>query len=297
MILFPNISPEIFSIHIGSFEFALRWYALSYIFGFIIALFLMKYSLRRRYLWANSEPPMTEDQADSILTYLIIGVIIGGRIGYVLFYNFDFYLSKPVEIVKIWDGGMSFHGGFLGVIMAVLIYCYINKLDTWSVADMIALSTPPGLMLGRLANFINAELWGRETAMPWGVVFPGDRAQACTYSRESLCARHPTQLYEALFEGLILFMILFVLVRAGALCRSKLITGSFFLGYGISRFFVEFFRVPDPQFFSNDNPYGFAYSIGSHGVTMGQALSIPIVFVGVILFSQSFKSLPETKRS
>ena len=240
---------------------------------------------------------MTLDQADSILTYLIIGVILGGRIGYVVFYNLSFYLSQPLEIIKIWDGGMSFHGGFLGVIVAVFLYCYSNKLDLWSIADMIAMSTPPGLMLGRIANFINAELWGRETAMPWGVVFPGDRAQSCVYQTDGLCARHPTQLYEAFFEGLLLFIFLFVLARTGAFRRPKLITGSFFMGYGISRFFIEFFRVPDPQFFSYDNPFGFAYSIGSYGVTMGQTLSIPIALFGVVLFVQSFKSLPGTKHS
>ena len=238
---------------------------------------------------------MTLDQADSILTYLIVGVIIGGRIGYVFFYNLNFYLMQPLEIIKIWDGGMSFHGGFLGVVIAVLIYCYTNKLDLWSIADMIAMSTPPGLMLGRLANFINAELWGRETTMPWGVIFPGDRAQTCAYYTNGLCARHPTQLYEAFFEGLVLFILLFVLARSGAFCRPKLISGSFFIGYGVSRFGIEFFRVPDPQFFSNDNPYGFAYAIGSYIVTMGQALSIPIVFFGLIFVIQSFKTLPRTK--
>lgn len=295
MIIFPNIEPEIFSIHIGSFEFALRWYALSYILGFFIALLLMKYTLRRQYLWVNNEPPMSEEQADSILTYLIIGVILGGRLGYVFFYNFNYYLTKPFDIVKIWDGGMSFHGGFIGVILAVIIYCYINKLNLWSAADMVAISTPPGLMLGRVANFINAELWGRETVMPWGIVFPGERAQACVKAAEGFCARHPTQLYEALFEGLILFIVLMFMVRKGAFFRPRLITGSFFLGYGISRFLIEFYRVPDPQFFSNENPYGFAFSLGSYGVTMGQSLSLPLIFLGIILCIKSARISPEAK--
>ena len=139
---------------------------------FICALVIMKFFIVRAKLWKSSEPPITTEQADNLLTYLIIGVIFGGRLGYVLFYNFGYYTSHPLDIFRVWDGGMSFHGGFLGVIVAVYYYALVNRLALWSLADLIALASPPGLFFGRLANFINAELWGSPTTLPWGVVFP-----------------------------------------------------------------------------------------------------------------------------
>ncbi len=279
---FPAISPEIFSVNFFGFNLALRWYAVSYIAGFFCAIILMKYFLRRAFYWADNNPPMTPDQADSLLTYLILGVIIGGRLGYVIFYNIEFYLFNPLGVIRIWDGGMSFHGGFLGVIFSAFFYCRFNRIAIWPSADLIALATPPGLFFGRLANFINAELWGRPTDAPWGVIFPGDRAKDC-YGIITECARHPSQLYEALLEGLILFVVLFVMSSMGALRRPKLITGTFAFGYGTSRFFVEYFRVPDPQFFSDQNPYGYAYEVFGYGATMGQMLSLPMIFVGLLL--------------
>ena len=289
MIPFPDISPEIFSITLLGFDFSLRWYALSYIFGFICALQIMKFCISRQKLWANDASPMESDDADSILTYLIIGVILGGRLGYVLFYNLEYYINRPQDIIKVWDGGMAFHGGFLGVVLAVIVYAKINKLKLWSVADLIALATPPGLLFGRLANFINGELWGGPTNMPWGVIFPGERAQDCGLT-EGQCARHPSQLYEAMLEGFLLMLFLFVLTQRGALKLPGLITGVFLLGYGSARFFVEYYRVPDPQFFSPNNPLGLAYRFGDIGVTMGQTLSLPMVFFGAFLIFLALKT-------
>ncbi len=289
MIPFPEVSPEIFSVNIFNFTFALRWYALSYIFGFWIALVVIKYFIHRPMLWKGNVVPMTPSQADSLITYLIFGVIIGGRLGYCLFYNLEFYSQNPIDVLKIWSGGMSFHGGFLGVVLAAIIFCRKNGISLWPLADLVAVASPPGIFLGRLANFINAELWGRPTSMPWGIIFPGEMAQNCP-GVIGVCARHPSQLYEALLEGLLLFLLLFLLAKYGAFRKSGFLTGLFFFWYGAARFFVEYFRVPDPQFFSNENQYGFALSIGDMGLTMGQSLSVPMLIVGVLLIYFSSKS-------
>ena len=281
MIKFPNISPEIFTISLGGFDFSLRWYAISYIAGFIVALYIMKFVVRRDHLWKYRSPPMEVDQTDDILTYLIFGVILGGRLGYVIFYNFDYYLFNPIDILRIWDGGMSFHGGFTGVVLSLIYYCSRNGIEIMPAADLLALASPPGLLFGRLANFINAELWGRPTDVPWGVVFPGEIAQNCP-GVVGPCARHPSQIYEAGLEGLLLFIVLILIAYFGGLKKSGVIAGTFIAGYGLARFFVEYYRVPDPQFFSDVNPYGFAYTFGNLGITMGQTLSIPMILVGVI---------------
>ncbi len=295
MIHFPNVSPEIFSFSVYGFEFALRWYALSYLIGFVLALFIMKKYLNKPSVWSGDQPPMRADDADSLLTFLIIGVIVGGRFGYVFFYNLDYYLESPVDILKVWDGGMAFHGGFLGVVLAAVFYCRLNTVPLLAGADLIALSTPPGLFLGRLANFINGELWGKPTDLPWGVVFPGERAQFCE-DVVGFCARHPSQLYEAFLQGLLLFIVLMILANRGLLKLSGTITGIFLVCYGVARFTVEFFRVPDPQFFSVDNPYGFAYSFYGFGVTMGQALSLPMVLAGIIFIWIAFLKSYSTER-
>ena len=287
MIPFPDISPEIVSIELFGINLALRWYAVSYILGFICALQLMKFFVRRKLLWASEKPPFSVVQADSFLTYLILGVILGGRLGYVLFYNFGYYLQNPIDILRVWDGGMAFHGGFIGVILAVLIYFRLNSIPLWSGADLVAIATPPGLFFGRLANFVNAELWGRPTEVPWGVIFPGELAQLCP-EIVGPCARHPSQLYEAGLEGLLLFLLLVSIVYIYGLKRPGLITGIFAIGYGGSRYLVEFFRVPDQQFFSDTNPYGFAVQYNDFGMTMGQVLSLPMIFFGLVLLTISF---------
>ena len=288
MIPFPNINPEIFSFELMGFNFALRWYAVSYILGFFCALKLMKYFVLKEKLWVLNKPPITPDQADSILTYLILGVIIGGRIGYVLFYNFDYYSQNILDVIRIWDGGMAFHGGFLGVVLAVIIYCRVHSISLWSGADLIAVASPPGLLFGRVANFINGELWGSPTNQPWGVIFPGELAQACE-GVIGPCGRHPSQLYEAGLEGFLLFLILYTLAMKGALKKPGLITGVFASGYGMARFLVEYVRVPDIQFFSESNPYGFAFRVGDFGITMGQCLSLPMILVGLILILGALK--------
>lgn len=294
MLPFPNISPEIFSFELFGMNLALRWYAVSYIMGFVCALSLMKHFVRRPYLWANDNPPMGSDLTDTLLTYLILGVIIGGRLGYVLFYNFNYYFANPFDILRVWDGGMSFHGGFIGVILAGTLFCKIYSIPLWPMADLIALSTPPGLLFGRVANFINAELWGRPTTVPWGVVFPGDRAQDCD-GVLGVCARHPSQLYEAGLEGCLLFLVLYILGKGGALRLRGLTTGVFVSGYGLSRFLVEFFRVPDPQFLSDSNPFGLVIKLGSFGFTMGQTLCLPMIFVGLVLIFGSLRRSSEKK--
>ena len=235
---------------------------------------------------------MAVDLSDTLLSYLIIGVIFGGRLGYVLFYNLPYYVDNPIEIFQIWDGGMAFHGGFIGVVLAYILFARLHSVPFWSGADLVAIATPPGIFLGRVANFINAELWGKPTSLPWGVIFPGARAQDCPgYS--SPCARHPSQLYEAFLEGLILLIILVLVAYFGGLKKTKLVAGIFIFGYGISRYIVEFFRVPDPQFFSEINPYGFAFQLGNFGFTMGQTLSIPLICFGFLLIYLSFLSDPK----
>ena len=288
MIAFPEISPEIFSFRISGTVFALRWYAVSYLAGFFVAILLMKFLTSKQKLWRFNTGPLDRDQVESLVTYLILGVIIGGRFGYVLFYNFGSYIQNPISMLSVWDGGMAFHGGFLGVVVAALIYCRINGVLIWSCADLIAVASGPGLLFGRLANFINAELWGRPTDVPWGVVFPGDRAQDCP-GVIGECARHPSQLYEAGVEGLLIFIVLLLVAFAGGLRRPGMITGLFLLIYGAGRYVAEFYRVPDPQFFSATNLNGYAYTFGEFGVTMGQCLSLPMICFGLVLFIIKFK--------
>jgi phosphatidylglycerol:prolipoprotein diacylglycerol transferase len=282
-ILFPNISPEIFSISLFGMEFALRWYALAYIVGLLIAWWLAVRAVKATRLWANETPPMTPAQIEDFMTYAILGVILGGRIGYVLFYNPAILSGDPLAILRIWEGGMSFHGGFLGVILASFLYFRAHRIPLSQGADLVALVVAPGLLLGRLANFINAELWGRATDIPWGVIFPGEAAQDCP-EVIGLCARHPSQLYEAAMEGILLGGVLLYLAwRRGALKTPWRITAVFFMGYGMARFIVEFFRQPDAQFQSVGNPLGLAFHYGGYGVTMGQTLSLPMIAIGMIL--------------
>ena len=283
MILFPEISPEIFSVDIGGFEFALRWYALSYIIGIFLGWRLAVLATRRADLWPRNQSPIEPVQAEDLMTWIVFGLILGGRLGYVIFYEPSKYIVDPVSILKVWQGGMSFHGGFLGVVFTAYLFFKRNLVPYASGADLLALCTPIGLLLGRIANFINAELWGRATEMPWGVAFPGEAAQACG-QLSGLCARHPSQLYEAVLEGLLLGMILiFVAFRKNGLKRPGLISGLFFAGYGIARYMVEFFRQPDAQFQSVTNPVGYAFQFGDYGLTMGQSLSLPMIILGIAL--------------
>lgn len=289
---FPDISPELFSVTIFGFELALRWYALAYIVGIVLGWRLAVRAVRQPDLWSDQKPVMSPAQIEDLLTWIIIGVILGGRLGFVLFYQPAYYVQNPGEILAVWQGGMAFHGGLLGVILAGLFYTWRHQIAKLSAADIIALGVPPGLLLGRLANFINAELWGRPTDMPWAVVFPTVAAQDCP-GIVTPCARHPSQLYEAGLEGLLLGAVLIWLVWArGALKRPGLVAGTFFAGYGLSRFFVEFFRQPDAQFVSEGNPLGLAWHVGGWGLTMGQILSLPMILLGLWLVLRARRATP-----
>jgi phosphatidylglycerol:prolipoprotein diacylglycerol transferase len=262
---YPDIDPAIFSFTIGGFEFSLRWYALAYIAGLILAWRLCIRLMRRPRLWPGDTAPMTPEQPEDLLTWMVLGVVLGGRLGYVLFYNPGYFLQNPVEILFVWQGGMSFHGGFAGVILGVLLYTRRKGIPLLQAGDAVALGAPAGLFFGRLANFINGELWGRVTDVPWAMVFPGAGPEP----------RHPSQLYEAALEGLALGAVMWLLaVRGGWLKRPGAVTGVFFLGYGLARSVVENFRQWDAQL-------GYAIEIGSGGLTMGQMLSLPMVLIGL----------------
>ncbi|KIX19052.1 prolipoprotein diacylglyceryl transferase [Paracoccus sp. 228] len=281
MIPFPDIAPEIFTITLGGFSFSLRWYALAYLAGLILGWRLIVAMMRRPALWGGT-PPTAPDRVDHLLTWVILGVILGGRLGFVLFYEPAYYLSNPGQILQVWQGGMSFHGGFAGVIVATWAWSRSQGVPVLRLADAMAVVAPIGIFFGRIANFINAELWGRPTDLPWGVVFPGEAAQTCP-GIVGPCARHPSQLYEAGLEGLLLGLILLVLVRAGGLRRPGLAFGVFLAGYGLARMFVELFRVADAQFITPDNPLGHVLGGPVIGLTMGQTLSLPMVLIGLAL--------------
>ncbi len=280
MIPFPDISPNLFSVQLFGYELALRWYALAYIVGLLFGLWIVLRAIRTPRLWIG-QPPMTPEQVERLLTWIIFGVILGGRLGYVLFYDLPTYIADPWQILRVWEGGMAFHGGFAGVVVAAIWFCRREKIPMLSMGDLLALAAPVGLMLGRLANFVNAELWGRPTDLPWGVIFPGAAAQTCG-ELVGACARHPSQLYQATLEGLVLALLLLWLVfRRDALKRPGFVMGVFLVGYGIARFLVEFVRQPDVQFVSPGNPIGWAVQFGEFGLTMGQLLSLPMIAAGL----------------
>ncbi|NGQ90602.1 prolipoprotein diacylglyceryl transferase [Rhodobacter sp. HX-7-19] len=286
---FPDISPEIFRIDLGGISFALRWYALAYIVGLIAGWKLIARMVSTPRLWPG-KPPMTPAQVESLLTWVILGVVLGGRLGFVLFYQPGYYLQNPGHILRVWEGGMSFHGGFLGVVVAGVIFARREAIPMLSLADLMAIVAPIGIFLGRIANFINAELWGRPTSLPWGVAFPGTAAQTCE-GITGICARHPSQLYEALLEGLILFAaLLYVTWRKGWLATPGRIAGLFFAGYGAGRFLVEFVRQPDAQFVTEGNPLGLALHLGGYGLTMGQILSLPMIAAGLWFIARARRS-------
>mgnify|MGYP001817057677 CR=1 FL=1 len=279
---FPDLSPDIFSIEIGGFTFALRWYAMAYIAGILLGWRIGVMALRRPQIWPDGAP-YTPAQTEDFLTWILLGIVLRGRRGFVLFYQPGYYLQNPLESPMSWQGGVSFHGGVLGVVLAVLWFSRRNGIVLGSVADILALCTAPGLLFGRIANFINAELWGRPTEMPWGVIFPGGAAQDCP-GITGPCARHPSQLYEAGLEGLLLGALMLILAfRGGWLKTPWQLTGLFFAVYGASRVFVEAFRQADPQFITPDNPWGHVIRLGEFGLTMGQVLSLPMLVIGLAL--------------
>ncbi|MBD0414552.1 prolipoprotein diacylglyceryl transferase [Oryzicola mucosus] len=255
---FPNIDPVIVSIG----PLAIHWYGLAYIAGIIFAWQYAKRLVANPRLWPAGHKPMQAEDLDDFLVWAAIGVVLGGRVGYILFYDFQRYIANPLDIFAVWQGGMSFHGGLLGTFLAMVLFARKRGINPWSLIDVVAAGVPVGLGLGRLTNFINSELWGRPTDVPWAFVFPNGGP----------LARHPSQLYEALLEGLVLFFILRFLTHSRLKLKTpRFVGGAFVAGYGASRIFVEFFREPDPQL---------GYLLGGW-LTMGMVLSLPIFILGV----------------
>ena len=273
---FPNIGPELF--HVDAFQlfgltlgpFALRWYALAYIVGLLLGW--------RYCVWLAKKPPVnvTTLQLDDFLVWAIVAVILGGRLGYILFYQPSQYFADPLTILQLWHGGMSFHGGCTGVIIALILFARRRKIPFLALCDIVTAAVPIGLFLGRLGNFANAELYGRPTDVPWAMVFPDSDGQP----------RHPSQLYEAGLEGLVLFIVLFALMQSESVRRRRgLVTGVFLAGYALARIFVEFFREPDSFL-------GFFTA----GTTMGQWLSLPMLIAGGYFIWRALRSEPQAAK-
>jgi phosphatidylglycerol:prolipoprotein diacylglycerol transferase len=264
---FPAIDPV--AISLGPID--IRWYALAYIAGLVLG---WRFLLR---MAKSGDAALSVKQVDDFIVWATIGVVIGGRLGYALFYRPGYYSENLVEVLYVWQGGMAFHGGLTGVVAAVLLFSRKHKLNLFGVADMIAVAAPLGLFFGRIANFINAELWGRTTDVRWGVVFPN----------AGPIPRHPSQLYEAALEGIVLFAILYWLLRFTNIRKTPgVLAGIFFLGYGIARLLVEFFREPDAHL---------GFFLG--GVTMGQILSIPVLVFGLWMIVQARRQLSTSPAS
>ena len=258
MIRYPDINPVL--LKIGPLK--IHWYGVMYLIGFLLIWLLASFKVKKsKGLW-------TADQLSDIIFYGIIGVLLGGRIGYILFYNFSEYLAHPLEMIKVWDGGMSFHGGLLGVVIAMWIFAKRNGKNLFQVGDFIVPFIPIGLGAGRIGNFINGELWGKVTNLPWAMIFPTD---------PSHMPRHPSMLYEFFLEGIVLFIVLFFYSRKDK--PRMAVSGLFLLLYGIFRFLVEFVRVPDPQL-------GY---LAWGWLTMGQILSFPMIIIGVTWLIWGYK--------
>jgi phosphatidylglycerol---prolipoprotein diacylglyceryl transferase len=252
---FPAFNPVLISFG----PFAIRWYALAYIFGILFGWLYARALIRNEAVWGGS-PPLKVADFDDFVVWVTLGIVLGGRIGYVLFYNFEHFAAHPLEMLEVWKGGMSFHGGFLGCVLAVVLFARSRGISILSLGDITCAVGPIGLFLGRIANFINGELWGRPTDVPWAMVFPSGGP----------LPRHPSQLYEAALEGIVLFTLLAVAIRMGALKRPGLIIGLFAMLYALMRSFCEWFREPDAQL-------GFLFD---NWLTMGMLLSVPLLLTG-----------------
>ncbi|ATJ92779.1 diacylglyceryl transferase [Acetobacter senegalensis] len=262
VLLFPQFDPVL--VHLG--PLTIRWYALSYIAGIVLGIALLRRLVRL------APRAGTAEQADDFLGWVTLGVLLGGRLGYILFYQPGYYLTHPLAILKVWQGGMSFHGGALGVIIAMALFTWYNRINFLAFADRVTVAVPIGLGLGRIANFINGELWGREApaSLPWAMIFPDAGG----------IPRHPSELYEALTEGLLLFLVMFAASRKQSLReRPGFLAGLFLVGYGCARSFCEFFREPDSFL-------GFLPG----GLTMGQLLCIPMIIAGGALIMHARRS-------
>jgi phosphatidylglycerol:prolipoprotein diacylglycerol transferase len=258
-ILFPHIDPV--AISIGPID--IRWYALAYVTGIVLGCYYVGFLAKKQ---AHN---VTKAILDDLMTYIIFGIIIGGRLGYAIFYNPNYYISHPLEVLFTWQGGMSFHGGLIGAIVSVYLLCRKHKIAFFTITDLIACASPIGIFLGRIANFINGELYGRVTGMPWGVIFPGG----------GNLPRHPSQLYEAFSEGLVTFIILNILIyQTKALDKPGLMSGMFLLLYSVSRITVENFREPDAHI-------GFIFG----SLTVGQILSSAMLISGIYIIYRANK--------
>jgi phosphatidylglycerol:prolipoprotein diacylglycerol transferase len=272
----PDFDPVI--IHLG--PFALRWYALAYVVGILLGWRYAVSLARRAELWGARARP-SPIQIDDIILWITLGVIVGGRVGYLIFYRIHQQpplMDRPMEILELWNGGMSFHGGLLGVAIAMILFAWRNRMPLMTVSDLIAPVAPIGLFFGRVANFINGELWGRPTDLPWGIVFCNTNIKA-TYGQCPEGARHPSQLYEAGLEGVVLFVILWLTIRNKGLRRPGLVTGLFLTGYGLFRALLENVREPDSFM---------PASLQGH-ITMGMLLSIPMILLGLFLIVRALR--------
>lgn len=283
---FPDISPDIFTIPV--IGFAVKWYAVAYIVGILGGWLMGRWLVSRPGLWPGNAAPMTREQVEDVMTWVVLGIVLGGRIGYVVFYQPEIIFGDPLQVLNIRAGGMSFHGGAIGTGLGVGIYAWRKGISIPAIVDIAALCTPLGLGLGRLANFINAELWGRPSELPWAVIFPGGAAQACANVGE-FCARHPSQLYEAILEGAVLLILLWVVALRGGLKTPGLVFGLFLIGYGAARTFVEYFRQADAQYITPENPLGHVVGGAEFGLTMGQLLSLPMVAAGLLALIIAFR--------
>lgn len=261
---FPQIDPVIFEIG----PIGIRWYGLAYFAGILLGWVYARRLCRDDRLWPTKSP-ITVPILDDFLIWATIGIVVGGRLGFVLFYQPQIFAANPMAIFQIWEGGMAFHGGLLGVILAMIFFARARRIPPFSLSDVISASVPIGLFFGRVANFINGELWGRPTDLPWAMVFPNAGPEP----------RHPSQLYEALLEGVLIFLVLRILiVRFGALARPGLVSGTFLALYGASRFFVEFFRSPDPWI-----------GVVAGFLTRGMILSLPMIAIGLIFMAMALR--------
>ena len=256
---FPNIDPIAFAIG----PVAIHWYGLAYVAGIMIGWYYARLIAGNDSLWPGNVSPITKAQLDDFVVWVALGVVLGGRIGYILFYDMPAIIESPIRAIQIWNGGMSFHGGLAGTTIAMIIFAKRNKIPLWNLFDIVAAVVPVGLFFGRIANFINGELWGRLTDVPWAVVFPTGGP----------FARHPSQLYEAGLEGIVLVLVLAALIYGmKALKTPGFVAGVFVCGYALSRIFVEFFREPDAQL---------GYLLGTNWLTMGMVLSSPMILLGL----------------
>ncbi|UDF02633.1 prolipoprotein diacylglyceryl transferase [Asticcacaulis sp. AND118] len=279
----PDIDPVIF--HIG--PLALRWYALAYVAGIAAGWWYLSQLIRKEALWAPYPAPLSREHLEDLIIWMALGIILGGRIGYVLFYDLAPILKNPLQFFKVWEGGMSFHGGFIGVCIAGILYARRHRINPWTLGDLLALAAPIGLFFGRIANFINGELWGRTTESPFGMVFCNKYIlqQYGGVCPAGYLPRHPSQLYEAVLEGIVLFVIGYMLVHIYRKLRQPgVIMGTFVAGYGIARVLVEFVREPDAQMLP------FFKTV----ITMGQTLSLLMIIGGgiSIWLALSGKTLP-----